>query len=142
MDPPPSEASVFPPPTLCVNLNVLPSIFCYPEFRRPGTGPQTENSRKVLAGLLAQALANIGVLAGLLAQVLAGSFDPVVKKRKRAQCCGQAPRFFARTFASTPTSTSPGIPRFGGSAPGHRNLDSTIRLVKAHTLLEGPKGRM
>ena len=40
--------------------------------RRPGTGHENGNSRKVLAGVLAQVLAKMGVLAGVLGQVLAG----------------------------------------------------------------------
>ena len=85
--------------------------------RRPGTGPRNGNSRKVLAGVLAQVLAKMGVLAGVLAQVLAGR--ALWENRDKAACqhlcqhSGQHPHF-CQHLCQHPRQHFSGIP-FSGS---------------------------
>ena len=81
---------------------------------RPGTGPRNGDSRKVLAGVLAQVLAKMGVLAGVLAQVLADHV-PLVNTETTwpASTCASTPAstpIFASTCASTPVPGSSHAP--------------------------------
>ena len=84
--------------------------------RRPGTGPQNGNSRKVLAGVLAQVLAKMGVLAGVLAQVLAGR--ALWENRDKTACqhlcqhSGQHPHF-CEHLCQHPCQHFSGIPILG-----------------------------
>ena len=84
--------------------------------RRPRTGPQNGDSRKVLAGVLAQVLAKMGVLARVLAQVLASCSVSVFPKgptcQRLCQHSGQHPHF-CQHLCQHPSQHFSGIPIFG-----------------------------
>ena len=113
--------------------------------RRPGTGPRNGNSRKVLAGVLAQVLAKMGVLAEVLAQVLAGR--ALWENRDKAACqhlcqhSGQHPHF-CQHLCQHPRQHFSGIP-FSGSCtrlPGSQALThkSTLDSLGSFLHSAGP----
>ena len=66
--------------------------------RRPGTGPENGNARKVLAGMLAQVLAKMRVLA----QVLAGPGPLGKQKQTACQHSGQHPHSWPAPVPAPP----------------------------------------
>ena len=92
---------------------------------RPGTGPRNGNSRKVLAGVLAQVLAKMGVLARVLAQVLAGwplcEQSGNTARQHLCQHSGQHPHF-CQHLCQHPRQHFSGIPVSGSCtrSPGSK----------------------
>ena len=88
----------------------------------------------MLAGVLAQVLAIMGVLARALAQVLAGRAFGKTETKQPASTCASTlagTPILASTCASTPASTFLEFP-FSGPVPGRRDLTSLIREEKVN----------
>ena len=110
----------------CRNFSAVHKFSFELRSRRPGTGPQNANSRKVLTG----GAGKMGVLAGVLAQVLAGRALWETRCQDLCQDSGQHPHF-CQHLCQHPLPARFWNSHFWGPVPGRRDLNSNENLCAA-----------